>query len=209
MSINPTGLAAPTASNQLYFVADNARVLVSASGGNSFNSNLKSGFFAVDHRVGPSITSVTFDWTASSNPGQSDMRFDTNQTGMSDRFDAGNGTESGCSGTYRNMSDVATGLIYDAANTPAASCDPNANTGWIGTNQGSASDYRTVQFRFTPGEFVGDRFEVDIDTDGGAGISGADMAGMVVTIAFDDGTEVTGELQVDPSLVDTSTLRIE
>ncbi len=37
-------------------------------------------------------------------------------------------------------------------------------------------------------------FEFDCDTDGGAGISGDDMAGLVVTINFVGGSSVSGEI---------------
>ena len=42
-------------------------------------------------------------------------------------------------------------------------------------------------------------FEFDIDTDGGAGINGGAMDGMVVTVEFLSGNVLTGQLVVDPN----------
>lgn len=210
VTVNPSGLAAFTATNQLFFEYDATRIVVTASGSNSFNSNTTSGFFRVEHRFGSPIASVEFDWVNSSNPAQSTMRFDTNQTGMADVFDAGDSTVGGCQGTYRNGSDASTGLVYDAANTaPTSSCavSAGANTGWIGANMGTTGDYRTLTFRFAPGQFTSRTFEFDVDTDGGAGIAGDDMAGMVVTIVLEDGSMLNGELAVDPSTANQSVLK--
>ena len=68
-----------------------------------------------------------------------------------------------------------------------------ANLHWGG------DDWRTLFFRFSPGAFAGKTFEFDCDTDGGQGVSGGDMEGMVVTITLEGGEVLTGELQLDPS----------
>lgn len=179
-----TGTVLPTNSIELVH-RDPVNILIRCDGSNSFNSNTAFGYFSVDHLASSTlapIASIQFDWVTSSNPGQATMEFDTDQTGMADLFEGGNGGMTGCLGTYRNGGDVATGLVYDAANTiPASPCDPTALTGWTGTNPGNAvDDWRTLDFRFTT--FVpGTKFEFDSDTDGGAGITGDSMAGMVVT----------------------------
>ena len=171
---------------------------VTCQGTNSFNSDTASGFFQVanNNTAGLSITSVTFDWVASSNPAQGTMVFDTDQTGMANTFWEGN--SGGCAGTYRNGSDVACGL--DLANplnnlsgvttcpTSVPHCEANNQSGTLPT-------YRTLTWHFTPGSFVsGLTFEFDIDTDGGAGIGGDDMAGMVVTVVLSNGSTLTGEI---------------
>ena len=171
---------------------------ITCQGTNSFNSDTTSGFFQVanNNTAGLSITSVTFDWVASSNASQGTMVFDCDQTGMANTFDEGNG--GGCAGTYRNGSDVACGLdlanaLNNLANTTTcASSVPHCEA----TNQsGTLPTYRTLTWHFTPGTFVnGLTFEVDIDTDGGAGIGGDDMAGMVVTVVLSDGSSHTGEV---------------
>ena len=127
------------------------------------------------------------------------------------RFDAGNSTVAGCVGNYRNGSDVATGLVYDAMNTPAAACATGANTGWIGSDPNvfgfgnvNGGDFTAITFRFT--NFAGGTvaspkvFEFDCDIDSyRAGVSGAEMAGMVVKITFVGSITMRSELRVDPS----------
>lgn len=172
-------------------------VTVAADGGNSFNRRRASGFWSITNNStdpNQAITKVVLDFTVNF----ATQEFDTNQTNMRDLFEGGNSTRDGCAGTYRNGSDVATGLVYDGSNTePANACDPTANTGWIGTNPGnSAGDWRTLEFNFVGGAFVnGATFEFDADTDN-EGISGDAMAGLVVTITFADGSTRAGALAV-------------
>ncbi|MEC8252201.1 MAG: hypothetical protein VX044_03235 [Planctomycetota bacterium] len=185
----------------------NFNVRVSATGSNSFNADPTSGFFRIETgplSVGDPIVSVEFDWVNSTNPGQATMEFDCDQGGMANAFWEGNGP-SGCTGTYRNGSDVTVGLDYaNAANnlldtsltcaTSVAHCEA--------TNQvGTTPDYRTLKWYFTGDTFtgVGTALEFDIDTDGGAGISGGAMDGMVVTVEFLSGNVLTGQLVVDPN----------
>lgn len=188
------------ATNQVRFVSEagfRPPVRVVAEGADSFDADPARGFWRIENqdRLGRSIVSVTLDWTGSPNPAQSTMRFDTDQLGMGDVFEGGNGALSGCRGTYRNASDVATGLLYDASCTvPTTPCDPTAITGWIGTNAGpNLEDWRTLQFRFNafgPDEV----FEFDCDTDGGAGIRGRDMAGLRVIVVLSDNSVLSGVL---------------
>ena len=178
---------------------------IRAEGANSFNSDTTSGFFQIEAGVLSAtdpIVSVEFDWTTSSNPAQSNMEFDTDQTGMANTFMEGNG--GGCAGTYRNGSDVATGLDYaNAANNllNATTCAASIAHCEASNQVGTTPDYQTLKWHFTPGSFVpGSVLEFDIDTDLGAGITGAAMAGMVVTIELQSGAILTGELAVNASV---------
>lgn len=200
------------ATNEVRFLR--ADVLVEAVGHNSFNTNLASGFFRITHNnpTLPSIVSVTLDISATS----PEWSFDVDEVGLgptnNSQFWNGNSTDPGgigCAGTYRNGSDVATGLIYDNMNTygPDAAagqiplvCDPAANCGFTATNAASGTNrWRTLTFRYTPGTFTCNTFEFDVDTDGGFGISGRAQEGMVVTVVLADTTVLTGTLVVDPS----------
>lgn len=171
-------------------------VTVSAEGANSFNSDTTSGFFQIKNDSADpmkAITKVILDCTINAGT----LEFDTDQTGMADLLEGGNSVAVGCSGTYRNGSDVTTGLVYDASNTVGATpCDATALTGFLGTNAGNApDDWQTLEFNYAGGTFLnGAVFEFDSDTDGGAGINGAAMAGIVVTIEFADGSVSTGVL---------------
>lgn len=184
-------------------------ITVECNGSNSFNSNTSSGFFSVTN-ANPdprkSIVKLTFDWEDSSNAGQSTMVFDCDQTGMADAFwygrDAASNSGCGMSGTYRNGSDTAAGLIYDPAITGVThltapcSTDPTENSGAEPELMTVNNSFRTLHWRFTPDTFYnGVTLEMDVDTDGGVGIGGDDMAGMVVTIELRDGSIVQGEIQ--------------
>ena len=114
-----------------------------------------------------------------------DHWFDADEFGMFDFFGAGNGTVYGCTGTYRNGSDVASGLIYagtDIINWPTnyLPCadalraldmmgnpiDPKSGfkgSDWAG---GGLRHPRIVEFNFTPGKFAGMTFGFDADLDG-------------------------------------------
>ncbi|MCK5944262.1 MAG: hypothetical protein KAI24_19905, partial [Planctomycetes bacterium] len=170
-----------------------------------FNSDTTSGFFKVESgpgSAGDPIVSVEFDWVNSTNAAQATMEFDCDQTGMANTFWEGNA--GGCVGTYRNGSDAAAGL--DTANpannlagvaTCATSIPHVEASNQVGT---TGADYRTLKWYFTGGTFQnGVSFEVDIDTDGGAGVNGSSMDGMVVTIELLSGTILTGQLVADPN----------
>ena len=55
-----------------------------------------------------------------------------------------------------------------------------------------------MRFRFATGQFDHQRFEFDCDTDGGLGVSGDAMAGLVVRVQLVDGTWLQGTLAADP-----------
>ena len=183
---------------------------VCAEGANSFNADTASGFFKVI--AGPLATtdpvvSVEFDWVLSSDPAQATMVFDCDQIGMANTFMEGNG--GGCGGTYRNGSDVASGLDYtNIANNllDVATC-AGSLAHCEATNPTTAPSYRTLKWYFAGGTFLsGVTFEFDADTDGGAGITGAAMSGMVVTIELASGAILTGELAVDPAGVNRAVI---
>jgi hypothetical protein len=185
---------------------DKPLIQIEAVGPDSGVPDPTLGFWRVTHNLGrpadrgSSIVDVRFDLAASINPQHAGMVFDTDQSGMLDYFDAGNHNVPGCDGTYRQNSDVATGLVYDPLNTlPRTSCAASANTGWIGTNPTSAGSYKTLRFRFTPNQFINETFSFDCDTDfGTAGVSGGAMAGMAVQVTVHDGRIFQGWMVADP-----------
>jgi hypothetical protein len=190
-------------SNPIRYEYRGPAIEVSAEGIDSFNSDVTGGFWKVRHND-PSrapIARVIFDGTSNG------MVFDTDQTGMADLFEGGNSLVPGCKGTYRNGSDVTTGLVYDALNTVTATpCDPAANTGWIGTNELSTDSFQTLEFRF--GSFsAGSTFEFDVDTDGILGNSGEWMAFMTITVELTDGTILTGTLVEDSCIANRAEIR--
>lgn len=171
-------------------------VTVSADGPNSFNSDTTSGYFQISNAsTDPmkAISSVTLDYSVN----LPDLEFDTDQAGIADIFEGGNSTLVGCAGTYRNGSDLTTGLVYGPSNTvPAAPCDPAARTGFLGANELGPASYQTLTFQFSGGNFFnGAVLEFDCDTDGG-GISGDANAGLVITVTTVDGSTRTGVLAV-------------
>ena len=208
---NLFGLPLTTSNPAVHELVPTPTVLVRASGTNSFNSITTSGFFRVEAlpNLTDHIVSVEFDWSSSSRPIQMNMVFDTDEAGMNNTFGEGNG--GGCGGTYRNLCDVTCGLDYgNPANnlsntTVCAGSIPHCQA----TNALTAPSYRTLKWYFVANQFTaGDVFEFDIDTDGGAGINGAAMAGMVVTIEFGSGQVVRGELVLDTSMTNTSSVRL-
>lgn len=165
-------------------------VVVEARGSNSFNIDTTSGFFAVTNPTPRAITRVRLEAVGG-------MVFDFAQIGMVDRFDGGNSTRPGCSGTFRNGSDVTAGIDY--ASTPASPCDPGARQAHLETTSPS----HVLTLPFSGGAFVnGVTAEWDVDTDGGLGIGGDAMAGMRVTIVFANGDRRDGMLSVDPNAQD-------
>ena len=167
-------------------------VIAQANGINSFNAVTTSGFFSVLNPTGTAITKLTITAVGG-------MFFDPAQSGMADRFDAGNGTATGCLGTYRNGSAVAAGLDFSV--TPVTPCDPLARQGFVLQANGTE-----LVFEFTGGLFAnGVKFEWDCDTDFGAGINGAAMAGMRVVIDLANNDRRTGVLVADPGGAQKST----
>ncbi|MBK8977013.1 MAG: hypothetical protein IPM29_13950 [Planctomycetes bacterium] len=198
------------ATNEAEFELDRALVVgvtVTADGLDSFNGDTSRGFFRIENRAtvpGRSIVRLELDVTTTPVPGMITLEFDTDEIGMVERFDAGNSTAIRCPGTYRNGSDVATGLVYDALNQPAAPCALGGNSGFVGRNAipGLPGTFQTIEFRFAPATFFGGAlFEFDLDTDAGNGDAGGDMAGIVVTVDLLDGSRHTGVLaRVSPTL---------
>lgn len=191
---------------------DNDIATIRSAGANSFNADPTSGFFSITadaNSAADPIVAVTFDWSTSSNPAQGTMVFDCDQTGMANTFWEGNG--GGCGGTYRNGSDATVGLDYANAanNLSGATTCPTSVPHCEATNPGVANSYQTLKWYFTPGTWVaGTTLEFDVDTDGGAGITGDAMAGMVVTIETLSGQTYTGELQVDSAATQACVLEL-
>jgi hypothetical protein len=191
------------ATNEVWWSIDLAacRITVEARGESSFDADPSRGFFRViaeNPDPQKAIVGMRWDWVASTVAGQATMEFDVDQTGMADVPWGGNSAVVGCRGTYRNGSALATGLVF--AGTPAPPCDPTARAGFVGSNPGSSvNDWRTLDFAFQPATFYNGRvFELDCDTDGGIGETGAAMEGMVVTLRLGDGTVCSGVLRRDP-----------
>ena len=165
-------------------------VVLRAQGENTFNSDTSTGFFAVAHndpsRAGLRISGLILDASGT------DQNFDTDQDNIGGRFDGGDRGAPGCGNTYRNGTEVVTGLIY--AGTDASICDPGASgTGWVSSNPTStAATVDTLEFRFDDFQF-GEVFEFDADTDGPTN-AGDDMAGIRVTVIFSDGTRITAPI---------------
>ena len=156
------------------------RVVVEVVGSNSYTADT-NGFWRVHHNgtTPANITDVTFDLSPIA------AYFDTDQ-GMpsgSGSFAAGQ--------TYEQNTDVSTGLNY-------AVSSPNAGSGWIGTNNISGANYNTVEFQFTGGQFNGNSFLFNADTDPGTQTAG-DHAGAAITVTLSNGDVLTGTLAVDPS----------
>ncbi|MFK7740604.1 MAG: hypothetical protein AB8H80_09800 [Planctomycetota bacterium] len=188
-------------------------VEVRATGGNSFNVDPTSGFFQIE--AGPltasdPIVSVEFDWQNVAFPSQATMVFDCDQTGMLNTFAEGNG--GGCGGTYRNGSDVVAGLDYtNPANNLAdtAVCAGSIAHVEASNQVGTTPNYKTLKWHFAGGQFTsGVVLEFDIDTDGGAGIAGADMGGMIVTVTLASGITLTGDLDHDVGVTVESFVRL-
>lgn len=183
--LQPNGPGFPIATSNVIGleVRPAPRFSFSAAGANSFNGDTTSGFFQVTNNdPAEIITQVTIS-SANVTTGNATLVFDSDQGGMADRFD-GNLTSAValCLGTYRNGSEVASGLVF--AGTNASLCDPTLTTGWTGSNTTAvAPNFQTLQFDFDGASFTqGVTFEWDTDTDGGAGITGAAMADLEVSI---------------------------
>lgn len=191
--------------NEAIFVANtNCGITVYAAGANSFNASTTAGFFGVDNQAGSrhgDITRVTFSLIGATAPNHT-MVFDLDQSGMGDRFDGGNAQTAGCRGTYRNNSDSVCGLDYGAAGNHRIACHtPQENSGFTFTtahydaiNQ-TTKDLRFNFLAFGPGK----RFEFNVDTDFGRGITGADMVGMQVTVDTTLSGTLQGVLAQDPA----------
>ena len=178
------------------------RALVQAHGADSFNQSAMP-FWSVTHLgEGPAIVRIVFDWSTSSIVEQRAARFDVDQRGLSGFMYFGNAQPPGL-GTYRNGSDVQTGLIYDAANTfigEPRDGTTGGNCGFIASLPcNDLNDFQKLEFRFTAGLFAAKTFAFDCDTDGGLGYAGGHMRGLTVAVTFADGSVVQGELESDPA----------
>ena len=175
-------------------------MLVETGGDDSENANQSQGFFRISWLAGPDIVKVRFDLENSvSNAGDlNNAWWDTTVASMADQFFLGNMNRPGAQGTYRNDSDMLTGLIYDpnvnsnsASNSPIVACRPQ--------------DSQTLEFNFTDFGLDGagnpaagiETFEFDVDTDGMNGSTGNFFRGMIVEITLSDGTVLTAEMLPD------------
>ena len=207
-------------------------VLVEAIGSNSFGI-YPDGFFRVTWLDGPPIAKVLFHLrNTQSNTDLLNARFDTDEDAMNDVFGMGRGIDpmgnmvdlGGCDGTYRNDSDLTTGLVYDAANQaitpngsegkPSAACTYwltdqgySYNSGFV-SHGGNPDSFHGLEFNFTDfglnngaplGAGETESFGFDCDTDGVVTRGGGHL-GMVITITLDDmaSTVLEAELLPDP-----------
>ena len=201
---DPFPFVATTETFTNHFDETSCSIVVVAEGANSAVGGVPVGFWKVINNSGPDIVEVTLDFLRSTTPSHlnDDARFDLDQTNMADRFDAGNSTDLACLGTYRNGSDVTTGLIYDNLNFTVAPCNvttPLPNSGFIASQPGAPlfKAYHAITFRFNDFQ-AGESFVWDADTDGPATNDGASMAGLFVEIKLANGRTLCGELRVDP-----------
>jgi len=166
-------------------VSPQPRVVVSCDGSNSYVTD-PDGFWNITHNgtTPAAIVGVVLSFQGAASPANG-VYFDTDQ-GMP----AAGGVFSQGS-TYRNNSDVATGLDYSASN-------PFTNSGWSGSNNIGGANYNTVTFQFTGSQFHGNALQFDADTDPGT-VGAADHVGMNVTVLLDDGSILTGALSLDPN----------
>ena len=138
----------------------------------------------------PDITSIQLDFVGSSNPAVQSKYFDTDEPLFGRRFDAGDSTV--CPSVFDQQNVLDVGLEF--ANSMVSPCDPSARTGWTGTNPGAnPGDWQTIEFEFTDFEFD-ELFGFSVDVDD-APDSPGDLAGVVVTITFANGSTLSGELQ--------------
>ena len=178
-----------------------------------FNADQSAGYFKITWKSGPPITGVRFDLDNSSNINlQEEMVFDTDQTNMADILMAGNSTHVGCLGTYRNDSDVLTGLVYDGTmnteqgvdgNAPCQAIDEETNqfvvfddilTGFTGTwgDQGGGDSFQILDFFFNDFGLDGgapagasETFEFDASAEGFGNGSAQSLVGMRIEITLD------------------------
>ncbi len=161
-------------------------VTVVAEGVDSLLGDPVAGFFRIRNDGSDAIRAIELEAVGG-------MVFDYDQdTGDGVAWAGNSAAASGCCGTYRQGSDVTTGLDYAA--TPAAGCDALAQRGFLETG----ADGTTLTFPFRGGLFGnGATFAFDCDTDGGRGVAGSDMDGMRVRVTFASGDVRIGVLRAD------------
>ncbi len=171
------------------------RVVVECNGGNSYTAN-PDGFWRVTHTgtTPANITSVVLSFAGATGPANG-VYFDTDQ-GMpsgSGSFNQGQ--------TYEQNSDVTCGLDYSVS-------APYPGSGWIGSSFVSGASLNTVEFRFTGGQFNGNTFRFNADTDPGTQGS-QDHIGMNVTVTMSNGDVLTGVLGADPTNPNRSVIELQ
>ena len=211
-------------SNEIWFggVGIN-QILVETTGANPENADTSSGYFRIHWLSGPDIVSVTLDGLSSlSNAGDlRDMHWDVTVANLADQMYLGNSTMPGARGTYRNSSDVLTGLVYDSAvnsnyggNSPVvdyyvSSAAFTWDSGYqvILARHGNNPIYPgALQWNFTNfgldsqgNQAAGTEiFEFDGDVDHMNGNTGDYFQGMVVEVLLSDGTMFKAEMLPDP-----------
>jgi len=192
------------ASNELNFVVDGGErgIVISAQGPTSFQSNPATPFWRVSsdtrHSHGD-ILGIELSFIGATGSAAA-LRFDLDQAGLGDRFDGGNSSLPGCSGTYRNNTDIDCGLNYQAAGVYTIGlCHlPGESAGAAVTLLPAfVADASKLTFEFT--SFLpGKTFEFDCDTDGGQP-SGDAHAGMTVQVLTSASGALMATLQVDPA----------
>jgi len=173
----------------------------SASGTNNFGASVPIGtayWTCANNSMGANILSITLDWTQANVAGANTTVFDYDQTGMTGvavttaNFQNGNSAVAGCEGTI--ITDP--GLDFGPTNSIVPGCDPAAFCGWS-TTAALAGNTPILTFTFGAGGDPfgpGETFGFNADTDGGNGITGEAMAGLQVTIVWDNGCVTIGYL---------------
>ena len=189
-----------TSTNEAFFrgAMPQTGILVEAVGANSFDVDPHRGFWRIRHLGGhAAIHSVALDWTLTTEPGQHSMLFDIDQDLRGHRHDAGNGVT--CPGTYRNGSDLTTGLDYTYPGNHTTSCATGNENAGFSIDVGTGNAAQRLTYRFIGSMFqTGQQLDFDCDTDGGTGVAGSAMAGLTVHIELVDGTLLNGTLSADP-----------
>lgn len=162
-----------------------------------------------------SITQVTISTIDSSQQGVRNLFIDVDQAFTDgSQFLFGDGAGLASTGTYRNNTEVDTGLVFGSTNTYGVGAmmgvpgSATASCGWSTTSLTSAAPasgvafVQDVTFDFTSFE-PGDVFEWDMDIDGLVAPGGQDLAGVHVTITWSDGSVTRGELAGDGMMMST------
>lgn len=201
-----------TSTDEVHLLGNQAQsgVVVEAVGPSSFARDPKRGFWRIAHGGGyPAIRSVRLSWSGTTVPGQQSMVFDIDQDLDGRRHDAGNSALAACTGTWRNGSDITTGLDYAFAGNHRAACSiAPANAGFTIDGLDPTST-PALTYHFAGGQFTaGKCLEFDCDTDGGLGVAGDAMRGLSVVLTFVDNSTRSGVLAVDPQAPQRAFVRL-